>query len=68
MDSSAVVVRWLDTFTTLGRSISDGVTECGDEDGVGDGVGVVQLWKYSQLSASVKKIASILNEYYSLFM
>ena len=55
MDSSAVVVRWLDTFTTLGRSISDGVTECGDEDGVGDGVGVVQLWKYSQFSASAKK-------------
>ena len=45
MNCSAVVLRWLDTFTTLGRSISDGVTECRDEDGVGEGVGVVQFWE-----------------------
>jgi len=49
VNCSAVVLRWLDTFTTLGRNISNGVTECGDEDGVGggggDGVGVVQFWE-----------------------
>ena len=47
VDCSAVVVRWLDTFTALGRSVSDGVMESRVRDGVGGGVGVVQLWKYS---------------------
>ena len=51
-----VAVRWLDTFTTLGRSVSDGVTECGDGEGVGNGVGVVQSWKYSQFSASARMV------------
>ena len=54
VDCSAVVVRWLDIFTALGRSVSDGVTESRVRDGVGVGVGVVQLWKYSQSSASAK--------------
>lgn len=47
------MVRWLET---LGRSISDEVTEYGDGIGVWDGVGVAQLWKYSQSSASARMV------------
>jgi len=47
------VVRWLET---LGRSISDKVTEYGDRIGVWDGVGVAQLLKYLQSSASARMV------------